>query len=67
MKFNTVLVQMTEKQHELMNRFLSEAIQETWPEGFESARPWGWSYNDFMIAENALRNFNKNVFRKEDK
>jgi hypothetical protein len=60
-----VLIEMTEKQHQLMNRFLVEAIEETWPEGYDSAREWSWSRNDFQIAERALFAFKKNVYKKE--
>ena len=60
-----VLIEMTEKQHEMMENFLSEAIQETWSEGFESARQWSWKKRDYNCAQSALSAFSKNVYKKE--
>jgi len=59
-----VLIEMTEKQHQMMENFLAEAIQETWPEGFESAREWLWERNDYICAQSALKAFSKNVYKK---
>jgi hypothetical protein len=60
-----VLIEMTEKQHQMMNKFLNVAIPETWPEGFDSAREWFWKKGDYDCAESAFKAFRKNVYKKE--
>ena len=56
---------LIEKQHKAMNNFLAQAIPETWPEGFDSARKWFWKRSDYNCAESALKAFSKNVYKKE--
>lgn len=60
-----VLIEMTEKQHQMMCDFLAEAIPETWPEGFDSAREWFWEKNEYEIAERGFIAFRDNVYKKE--
>ena len=64
-RMRKVLIEMTEKQHKAMNNFLAQAIPETWPEGFDSARKWSWKRSDYNCAESALKAFSKNVYKKE--
>ncbi len=59
-----VLIEMTERQHQMMNKFLDDAIPETWPEGFDSAREWFWKKRDYDIAESSFNAFKNNVYKK---
>ena len=66
-RMREVLIEMREKQHQMMCNFLAEAIPETWPEGFDSAREWFWKKGDYNCAQSALKAFSKNVYKKETK
>lgn len=59
-----VLIEMTERQHEIIQRYLDESIPETWPEGFESAREWSWKKTEYDIAQFAFQAFRNNVYKK---
>lgn len=62
-----VLIEMTEKQHQAMNDFLAQAIPETWPEGYESAREWFWNKKDYLTTVRSFIAFRNNVYKKAEK